>query len=86
MTELGVKIPIILDQTFQSKRRSGDAAHEIPAHLVEDVADFRIELKQTIKQRSRLPLPVVPPAASIRSSSDFPHQHGDICGKVLLGS
>lgn len=47
MTELGVKIHIILDQTFQSKRRSGDAAHEIPAHLVEDVAEFRIELKQT---------------------------------------
>lgn len=47
MTELGVKIHIILDQTFQSKHSSGDAAHEIPAHLVDDVAEFRIKLKQT---------------------------------------
>lgn len=46
-TELGVKIHIILDQTFQSKRSSGEEAHEIPAHLVGHLAEFWIKLKLT---------------------------------------
>lgn len=66
MTELGVKIHIILDQTFQSKRSSGDAAHEVPAHLVDDVPEFRIELKQTE------PISTSSPCSSSRRFVRFP--------------